>query len=96
MWNRAKGVGQVQENDMEVSSIPFCALNLVPYHAQVLHTAGKTWHPCFLHRCVNEVVHFQVGGQPASHYTEEEFTFYVQETDLAKLTNVSGVFFLWD
>lgn len=35
------------------------------------------------------MVHFQVGGQPASHYTEEDFTLSVQETDLAKLADVN-------
>lgn len=81
---------------MEMSSLLFGGLDLMPYHVYVLQASRETWNPCLLHHGINVVVLFQVDRQPVSHYTEEDFAVDVQEADLAKLADVPRVLFLRD
>lgn len=81
---------------MEISSILFGGLDLIPNHAGVFQTPREVWNPCFLHRHIYVDVLFQVDRKAMSHYTEKDCTFYVQEADLAKLADVPTVLFLGD
>lgn len=53
--NGPKGICEVQEHNMEISSILFGGLDLIPYDASVFQAAREAWNPCFLHHGIDVV-----------------------------------------
>lgn len=72
-------------------------LELVPNHASILQASREPWNSCFLCRCINILVSFQVSGDPLCHYTEIDFplTFRSQIFHIGLLHPLSFRFRTW-
>ncbi len=89
-------IGKIQPHHMQVTSLSFCSLDLLPYDCRVFHAPWEAWHACLLAASVDVPIAYEVGGQPLSQDGEENLAFNIQECDAPELANGGGVHFLRD
>ncbi len=94
MGNWSKGIGQVKEDDMDVSFVFLRRLDLVPDYAGMLQATREPRNASLLYGWINVLVLFQVGGQPVCYHAEKHFSLNVEKADWPELTYVCRILFL--
>ena len=94
--NWAEVVCQVQPNYVQVFFTSFGCLDLLPDRCRMFHAAREPWDSCLLAAGIDILVCQEVACHSSGQDGEKDFPLHIQQGDASELTEVLGVFFLWN